>query len=66
MGGPKFPYVQGAWFPPPCVMSGKDKPTVLLEYYLKKSRLPTVLREDGAVASDLYADHAAGREVFRD
>ena len=26
-------------------MNDKDKPTVLLEYYLKKLRLPTMLRE---------------------
>jgi len=31
-------------------MSEKDKPTVLLEYYLKKLRLPTMLREYASMA----------------
>jgi hypothetical protein len=31
-------------------MSEPDKPTVLLEYYLKKLRLPTMLREYAALA----------------
>jgi len=31
-------------------MSDNDKPTVLLEYYLKKLRLPTVLREYASMA----------------
>ncbi len=32
-------------------MSEKDKPTVLLEYYLKKLRLPTMLREYASMAT---------------
>jgi len=31
-------------------MSDNDKPTVLLEYYLKKLRLPTMLREYASMA----------------
>jgi hypothetical protein len=31
-------------------MNEKDKPTVLLEFYLKKLRLPTILREYAALA----------------
>lgn len=31
-------------------MSQKDKPTLLLEYYLKQLRLPTMLREYAAMA----------------
>ena len=31
-------------------MNGKDKPTVLLEFYLKKLRLPTMLREYASLA----------------
>ena len=32
-------------------MNAKDKPTVLLEYYLKKLKLPTMLREYAAMAA---------------
>ena len=32
-------------------MNEKDKPTVLLEYYLKKLKLPTMLREYAAMAA---------------
>ena len=31
-------------------MSDQDKPTILLEYYLKKLRLPTMLREYASMA----------------
>jgi hypothetical protein len=31
-------------------MTEHDKPTVLLEYYLKKLRLPTLLREYASMA----------------
>ena len=31
-------------------MNEKDKPTVLLEFYLKKLRLPTMLREYASLA----------------
>jgi DNA replication protein DnaC len=37
-------------------MSEKDKPTVLLEYYLKKLRLPTMLREYGSMAAICQKD----------
>lgn len=37
-------------------MSDKDKPTVLLEYYLKKLRLPTMLREYASMAAVCQKD----------
>jgi DNA replication protein DnaC len=37
-------------------MSEKDKPTVLLEYYLKKLRLPTMLREYASMAAICQKD----------
>jgi len=37
-------------------MTEKDKPTVLLEYYLKKLRLPTILREYASMASICQKD----------
>jgi len=37
-------------------MTEKDKPTVLLEYYLKKLRLPTMLREYASMASICQKD----------
>ena len=37
-------------------MSEKDKPTVLLEYYLKKLRLPTMLREYASMAAVCQKD----------
>jgi DNA replication protein DnaC len=39
-------------------MSEKDKPTVLLEYYLKKLRLPTMLREYGSMAAVCQKDRS--------
>ena len=39
-------------------MSEKDKPTVLLEYYLKKLRLPTMLREYGPMAAICQKDRS--------
>jgi DNA replication protein DnaC len=39
-------------------MSEKDKPTVLLEYYLKKLRLPTMLREYASMASSCQEDRS--------
>ena len=32
-------------------MTEKDKPTVLLDYYLKKLKLPTMLREYASMAA---------------
>jgi DNA replication protein DnaC len=40
-------------------MSEKDKPTVLLEYYLKKLRLPTMLREYASMAAVCQKDRTA-------
>jgi DNA replication protein DnaC len=40
-------------------MSEKDKPTVLLEYYLKKLRLPTIPREYAPMASVCPKDRVA-------
>jgi hypothetical protein len=37
-------------------MSEKDKPTVLLEYYLKKLRLPTMLREYASMGAVCQKD----------
>ena len=37
-------------------MSDKDKPTVLLDYYLKKLRLPTMLREYASMATVCQKD----------
>jgi DNA replication protein DnaC len=37
-------------------MNEKDKPTVLLEYYLKKLRLPTMLREYASMAAVCQKD----------
>jgi DNA replication protein DnaC len=37
-------------------MSEKDKPTVLLEYYLKKLRLPTMLRDYASMAAICQKD----------
>ena len=37
-------------------MSEKEKPTVLLEYYLKKLRLPTMLREYASMAAVCQKD----------
>jgi len=37
-------------------MSDKEKPTVLLEYYLKKLRLPTMLREYASMAAVCQKD----------
>jgi len=37
-------------------MSEKEKPTVLLEYYLKKLRLPTMLREYASMAAICQKD----------
>ena len=37
-------------------MSEKDKPTVLLEYYLKKLKLPTMLREYASMAAICQKD----------
>jgi len=39
-------------------MSEKDKPTVLLEYHLKKLRLPTMLREYGSMAAVCQKDRS--------
>ena len=39
-------------------MSEKDKPTVLLEYYLKKLRLPAMLREYGPMAAICQKDRS--------
>ncbi len=39
-------------------MNEKDKPTVLLEYYLKKLRLPTMLREYGSMAAVCQKDRS--------
>ena len=40
-------------------MSEKEKPTVLLEYYLKKLRLPTMLREYAPMAAVCQKDRSA-------
>ena len=39
-------------------MTEKDKPTVLLEYYLKKLRLPTMLREYASMAAVCQKDQS--------
>jgi DNA replication protein DnaC len=39
-------------------MTEKDKPTVLLEYYLKKLRLPTMLREYASIAAVCQKDQS--------
>jgi DNA replication protein DnaC len=39
-------------------MNEKDKPTVLLEYYLKKLRLPTMLREYDSMAAVCQKDRS--------
>jgi DNA replication protein DnaC len=39
-------------------MNERDKPTVLLEYYLKKLRLPTMLREYGSMAAVCQKDRS--------
>jgi DNA replication protein DnaC len=39
-------------------MTEKDKPTVLLEYYLKKLRLPTILREYASMAAICQKDQS--------
>jgi DNA replication protein DnaC len=39
-------------------MSDKDKPTVLLDYYLKKLRLPTMLREYASIAAACQKDRS--------
>ena len=39
-------------------MNDKDKPTILLEYYLKKLRLPTMLREYGSMAAICQKDRS--------
>ncbi len=39
-------------------MSETDKPTVLLEYYLKRLRLPTMLREYASIAASCQKDRS--------
>jgi len=44
-------------------MTEKDKSTVLLEHYLKKLKIPTMLREYAAVASVCQKDRSDFRSI---